>query len=185
MRLTENWPASLFHWSSESFWYTGSKNFAWKNEKLRLRGNINHLISSSLTDRWQYVSANMFNTKQKICTGVPQGSVLGLFFLLYINDLPNVCKLSKMIFAEDATIINAGKRTNPLNKNDIVPVSKWFKSSKLTINTDNCEAMSFGCGKRDKLSIFSTEIGDENICKYLGVHIEKQLEVQRTYWSCG
>ena len=40
-----------------------------KMEKLGLRGNINHLIGSYLTDRWQYVSANRFNTtKQKICT---------------------------------------------------------------------------------------------------------------------
>ena len=150
-----------------------------KMEKLGLRGNINHLIGSYLTNRWQYIKANSMSTeKLKLCTGVPQGSVLGPFlFLLYINDLPNVCQNSQMmIFADDTTIINAGKRTDPLIKNDIVAVSKWFKSSKLTINTDKCEAMFFGCGKPDNLNILSNILGNQNSCKYLVVHIDKTLK---------
>ena len=113
--------------------------------------------------------------KQKIPTGVPQGSVLGPFlFLLYINDLPNVCESSQMvIFADDTTIINAGKRTDAAIKNDIVTVSKWFESNKVTINTDKCEAMFFGCGKPNNLRILSKELEYKNYCKYLGVHIDK------------
>ena len=147
-------------------------------EKLGLRGNINELIGNYLTDRWQYVSTIRVNTmKQKISTGVPQGSVLGPFlFLLYINDLPNVCESSQMvIFADDTTIINAGKRTDAAIKNDKVTVSKWFESNKLTINTDKFEAMFFGCDKPNNLRILSKELEYKNSCKYLGVHIDKNL----------
>ena len=80
-----------------------------------------------------------------------------------------------MIFAEDTTIINAGKRNDPLIKKDIVAASKWFEPSKLNIKTDKCEAMFSSCGKPDNLSVLSTELGYRNSCDYLGVHIDKTL----------
>ena len=115
--------------------------------------------------------------KQQISTGVPQGSVLRRFlFLLCINDLPSVCESSQMvIFADDTTVINAGKRTDAAIKNDIVTVSKWFESNKLTINTDKCEAMFFGCGKPNNFRILSKELEYKRSCKFLGVHIDKNL----------
>ena len=80
-----------------------------------------------------------------------------------------------VIFADDTTIINAGKRTDAAIKNDIVAVSKWFKSSKLTINTDKCGARFFGFGKPNNLRILSKELEYKNFCNYLGVHIDKNL----------
>ena len=63
-----------------------------------------------------------------------------------------------MIFNDYTTIINAGRCTDSPIKNDIVAVSKWFEPSKFTMNTDECEAMFFGCGKPDNLSVLSTEL---------------------------
>ena len=72
---------------------------------------------------------------------------MAFLFLFYFEDLPNVCDSIQMIsFADDTTIIHPEKRTDTLNKNDIVAVFKWFESSKLTINTDKFEAVFFGCG---------------------------------------
>ena len=36
--------------------------------------------------------------------------------------------------------------------------------------------MFFGCGKPDNLNILSKELGNQNSCKYLGVHIDKTLK---------
>ena len=84
-----------------------------------------------------------------------------------------------VIFVDDTTVIYAGKRTDAAIKIDIVTVSKWFESNKLTINTDKCEAMFFfGCGKPNNLRILSKELENKNSCKYSGVHIDKNLKIR-------
>jgi hypothetical protein len=55
----------------------------------------------------------------KIRHGVPQGSVLGpLFFLLYVNDLPEIINKTSMpiIFADDTSILFAHFNLIDLNK---------------------------------------------------------------------
>ena len=64
-------------------------------------------FKSYLSDRKQYVHLNGVDTEMEgITCGVPQGSVLGpLFFLIYINDLPNISKKIKFyLFADDTNI---------------------------------------------------------------------------------
>ena len=73
-----------------------------------LRGNVNNLLKSYLTDRKQYVSINGFDSDTRDVTcGVPQGSSLGpLLFLIYINDF-YLClsQTSCGHFADDTFII--------------------------------------------------------------------------------
>ena len=57
-------------------------------------------IKSYFSCRQQFVQFNeASSTKQTIKCGVPQGSILGpIFFILYINDLPNASKLTQHLF---------------------------------------------------------------------------------------
>ena len=79
-----------------------------------LRGNINNLLKSYLSDRKQYVSINGFDSDVKDVTcGVPQGSSLGpLLFLLYINDF-YLClsQTSCGNFADDTFIVYNSKKS--------------------------------------------------------------------------
>ena len=57
-------------------------------------GNLYKLMKSFLSNRHQRVLLNGQTSQwAKVRAGVPQGSILGpLFFLIYINDLPNGLK---------------------------------------------------------------------------------------------
>ena len=64
-------------------------------------------IKSYFFERKQFVQFNQTcSSEQTIKCGVPQGSILGpLFFILYINDLPNASKMTEtLIFADDTSI---------------------------------------------------------------------------------
>ena len=66
------------------------------------------LLQSYLTERQQLVKSNGFQSDSlEIKTGIPQGSLLGLFlFLLYINDLPLCTDMFNMImYADDTTLV--------------------------------------------------------------------------------
>ena len=109
--------------------------------------------------------------------GVPLGSVLCPFlFLLYNNDMPNVCKNSSVaMFADVTTLITSGKRIDNILNVDICHTSNWLACNKFTINIDNCETMFFGCGKPSNILIDNTVVPYKNSVKILGVHFDKNL----------
>ena len=150
-----------------------------KLEKYGFRGTILEILRKYLSDLYQFVCKNG-NHSEKLCvkTAVPQGSVLGPFlFLLYINGLQKVAKTSQIVmFADDRTIVKSGKHTDRELNEDLHKITDWFTASKLTINIGKCEAISFGNGLSEKLTILNEELCYKFPCKYLGLHLDGSLQ---------
>ena len=80
--------------------------------------------------------------------GVPQGSVLGpLLFLIYINDLHNAIKYSKVYhFADDTNLLHIEKSPSKMQKQvnlDIKSLYKWLLANKISLNCSKTELIFF------------------------------------------
>ena len=107
-------------------------------------------LKSYLSERNQITVIDGITSSSSISHGVPQGSVLGpLFFLIFINDLPNSSSLLKLIlFADDSTLStsfaeeNAMEFTLTLN-HELSNVNNWLTSNRICINADKTKFMNF------------------------------------------
>ena len=98
-------------------------------------------MSSYFSGRSQYVEYNGSKSeKLPIDTGVPQGSVLGpLLFLLYINDLPLVSNVFKMVmYADDTTLfcnmhVDNNVTEDVINR-ELFKIYEWLGAIKLALN---------------------------------------------------
>ena len=110
-----------------------------KMYKLGIRGLELEWFKDYLKGRHQFVCVNGFNSKLlQIIAGVPQGSVLGpLLFLLYINDLPESTSLKSFLFADDTTLLAAGRDRVALCSyinEELHKVATYLRASKLALH---------------------------------------------------
>ena len=162
-----------------------------KLEHYGIRGNAILLIKSYISNRKQCVSAlGEISDYLNIIYGVPQGSCLGpLLFLIYINDISNVCKNNDLIlFADDTNIFVKSKTKQGAfdGANKILrDISLYMTLNKLHINLDKSCFMYFE-GKHKHPSnieneysipifIGSTEIKQVSEIKFLGITIDDKL----------
>ena len=119
-------------------WHEG---LLYKLKSYGINGPLLILIKSFLTNRFQRVVLNGQTSNWKnILAGVPQGSILGpLFFLIYINDIPEGIQSNIKIFADDTSIFSVMK--DPISASvtlneDLYLISKWAYSWKMSFNPD-------------------------------------------------
>ena len=149
------------------------------------RGFPLKLLSNYLSSRQQYVTYNgHMSTLLPITIRVPQGFVLGLLlFLIYINDITNTSQLlNYFLFADDTTILDSDKNLSTLSSRvnlELVKLDTWFKTNKLSLNTDKTKYIIFGSKCKTKtdicIKIVNTAIERVNDIKFLGVDIDSEL----------
>ena len=155
-----------------------------KLEHYGIRGEAHTLIKSYLSDRKQFVSVgDSISDLRDLTIGVPQGSVLGpLFFLLYINDLPNATSnLRPILFADDTTLHYGHKDQEILIQrmtNDLAQIHKWLTANYLTLNVGKTYFMIFTLRhlpQAIRITIDDKTIERQDHGKFLGVILDDKL----------
>ena len=112
--------------------------------------NALRFFASYLCNRSQKCTVNgALSSASRLTCGVPQGSILGpLFFLIYINDLPNCLDIScAKMFADDANITVPGYTFAELEQatnSELTNLYSWLKANKLSLNIAKTEFMVVG-----------------------------------------
>ena len=110
-----------------------------------ITGRVLKWIEDFLSDRVQCVRiGNAKSGKEKVLSGIPQGSILGpILFTIFINDIPEGIESFCHIFADDTKLYNAAKSSDKLQR-DIFKLQEWSVKWNLYFNVTKCHVMHVG-----------------------------------------
>ena len=136
-------------------------------------------IRSFLSGRSQVVTLNgTLSEPIPVSSGVPQGSVLGpTLFLIYINDLVDIIKHSKItLFADDLKIYNTSDQQQLL-QSDLDSLSSWATEWQLSISHSKSNVLYLGKNNpKHHYFLGLHPLDDIGVsCKDLGVYISNNL----------
>jgi len=162
LKIMEDWTSALNSGKQVEVVYT---DFAKAFDKvphqrllIKLQSyGLDHRLISWITDflccRTQKVKINScYSSPVPVKSGIPQGSVLGpLLFVIYINDLPEVCHnlCSLFLFADDAKLYKVINKCDDLTLLAAACQSllEWCDKWCMKLNTDKCKALTLGKSK--------------------------------------
>lgn len=152
-----------------------------KLNQLSIDYNVLKWIEYFLANRSQFVYANGYNSSlTDVCSGVPQGTVLGpLLFLIYINDLPSLIKSNIYLFADDCVVVREITNINDSSilQSDLNTIATWCNTWLMKLNINKCKIMRVTRATNTQTSYYlnNSPLQLVNSYKYLGVHITSNL----------
>ena len=180
-----DWIIGVFLDFSKAFDTVDHAYLLQKLEFYGIRGSALSWFQSYLKNMKQFVSYNGATSSLKLVKyGVPHGTILGpLLFLIYINELSNVCSCTNpILFADDTNLFINGKYIfvlqDVLNK-ELANISEWLKVDKLSLNINKTQFMVFSRRKitppKIDIKIDNQSVMETDLSKILGVYIDKKL----------
>ena len=117
-----------------------------------ITGKLHDWFRSYLQERKQQVTVLGATSRElPVTPGVPQGSLLGpILFLLFVDDLPNTVKTSRVAcYADDSKIFKSIDSITDCNalQSDLNDLVSWSESSGLMFNQSKCKYQCITCKK--------------------------------------
>ncbi|MCG7876680.1 MAG: reverse transcriptase domain-containing protein [Candidatus Thiodiazotropha endolucinida] len=150
-----------------------------------IRHNTLQWISSFLNDRSQQVLVEGSKSeKLEVLSGVPQGTVLGpLLFLVYINDLPSICRSSHArLFADDTLLYKHIRNNEDSTKlqEDLAALEDWESKWQMSFHPEKCSILRISTSKRYQRDtnyyLHGQRLQVVDSGKYLGVTLSDDLQ---------
>ena len=167
---------------SKAFDKVSHKHLLYKLKFYGLRGNYLNWAESFLSNRTQKTLIDgQTSTQSNVKSGVPQGTVLGpLFFLCFINDLPEVVSSQIRLFADDALIYRQidSPADYDVLQTDLNSLSKWSRDWCMEFNSGKCFVLTTTL--KTKPLKFTYKMSGKNLESvkshpYLGVTLDSKL----------
>ena len=149
----------------------------------KLQKNILYWIQNFLYNRHQQVAiGNALSSSLPVCSGVPQGSVIGpLLFLIYMNDVVNCSRVLQTtgdisLFADDAKLFSTDTK---LLQTSLDLLISWTKTVQLNLAPNKCFSLQICKPKKQEPTQFYLEnhpLALTSSIKDLGIYISTDLK---------